>query len=90
MIFILLLRRIKFQKLSKMRHLYKKIKNRYNWGERLLNDPVLVDAKEKSRLEIEKNPIRTDIINHIIHFLNKDNVNYLEKEEQIKVKITIQ
>jgi SAM-dependent methyltransferase len=61
-----------------MRHLYKKIKNRYYWGERLLNDSVLVDAKEKSRLEIEKKPIRTDIINHIIHFLNKDNVNYLE------------
>lgn len=61
-----------------MRHLYKKIKNRYYWGERLLNDTVLVDAKEKSRLEVEKKPIRTDIINHIIHFLNKDDVNYLE------------
>ena len=61
-----------------MRHLYKKIKNRYYWGESLLNDSVLVDAKEKSRLEVEKRPLRTDIINYIVNFLDKENLNYLE------------
>ena len=55
-----------------MRHLYKKIKNRYSWGERLLNDPVLVDAKEKSRLEVEKRPLRTDIINYIANNCGTD------------------
>lgn len=60
-----------------MRSLYEKIKFRYDLGNTLLNDPFYKDGVQKSFLEINKLPLRFEVINYILKFLDKE-TNYLE------------
>jgi len=49
----------------------------YSVGKQLLNGKFYLEGKEKSRLEYEKTPTRTVILNYLISVLNRDIV-YLE------------
>lgn len=60
-----------------MKNLYLKIKNAYDLGNRLLNDSYHIAGAEKSILEIKKTPLRTDVINYVLKYLNKE-TKYLE------------
>lgn len=51
--------------------------NYYSIGKQLLHDKFYLDGKEKSRLEYEKTPNRTEILNYLISVLDRDTV-YLE------------
>lgn len=55
----------------------KKIKHLFNEGKRIVNDPYHIDGKNKSILEIEKTPLRSEVINYLLKSLNKS-TNYLE------------
>jgi hypothetical protein len=61
-----------------MLKLYKKIKHKYNLGNRLLNNPYHIDGYIKSKREIDKVPLRTDIINYLLSKIKKENATYLE------------
>lgn len=54
-----------------------KIKNYYNWGGRFLNDPFHIEVARLNRLELEKKPLRSDIINFLLEHLNRE-TTYLE------------
>lgn len=58
--------------------LYKKIKFKYNLGNLLLNNSYHIDALIKSKTEINKVPLRTDIINYLLSKIKKENTIYLE------------
>lgn len=60
-----------------MKNLYKKVKNTYDLGNRLLNDSYHIKGAEKSVLEIKKTPLRSEVINYILKYLNKE-TKYLE------------
>ncbi len=62
-----------------IKFLLRKVKhvNYYSMGKQLLNDKFYLDGKEKSRLEYEKTPTRTRILNHLNSVLNRDTL-YLE------------
>lgn len=49
----------------------------YKVGKLMLNDSFVRDAQIKSRLELSKKPLRTDIINFILSQFNRD-TSYLE------------
>jgi hypothetical protein len=60
-----------------MKKLYKKIKYSYDLGNRLLNDSYHKEGAEKSILEISKTPLRYEIINYILRYVDKE-TKYLE------------
>lgn len=60
-----------------MKNLYKKIKYRYDLGNRLLNDPYHIEGAKSSIVEINKTPFRFEVINYILKYLDKE-TNYLE------------
>jgi len=55
----------------------KKIKDYYNWGGRFLNDPYHIKVGQIDKEEIAKTPLRSDIINYLINFLDRE-TTYLE------------
>ena len=55
----------------------KKIKDYYNWGGRFLNDPYHREKKKLNKIEFDKQPLRSDVINFLLKSLNRD-TNYLE------------
>lgn len=57
--------------------MYRKIRNYYNWGGRLLNDPFYKEVKKLNETEIQKQPQRYDIINFLLETLQRDTI-YLE------------
>lgn len=57
---------------------YKEIKNRYNIGCRFLNDAYNIESNIKSQEEINKKPLRSEIINFLLDSLGKDGTKYLE------------
>ncbi|HEX7845517.1 MAG TPA: class I SAM-dependent methyltransferase [Chitinophagaceae bacterium] len=58
--------------------LYKKIRIRYEGVKRLLSDNFQLEAIQKSEAEINKTPLRSDIINYLLASLGKKETNYLE------------
>lgn len=62
-------------KLSKK---YKRQKQLSNVGAKVVNEPVYIEAVQKSALEIEKTPYRFDIINFLFQKINKQQSVYLE------------
>lgn len=54
-----------------------KLKNYYNWGGRFLNDPYHIENKKLNKIEFDKQPLRSDIINFLLKHLNRD-TSYLE------------
>ncbi|MEC4050901.1 class I SAM-dependent methyltransferase [Flavobacterium sp. SUN046] len=62
-------------KLSKK---YKRQKQLSNVGAKVVNEPVYIEAVQKSALEIEKTPYRFDIINFLLQKINKQHSLYLE------------
>jgi hypothetical protein len=56
---------------------FKKLKNYYNWGGRLLTDSYHLKAKELNEKEMAKSPFRYDVINFLISSLNRE-TTYLE------------
>jgi hypothetical protein len=61
-----------------MINLYKKIKFKCNLGNSLLNNSYHIDAQIKSKTEINKVPLRTDVINYLLSKIKKENTIYLE------------
>jgi hypothetical protein len=55
----------------------KKIKTYYRNGEIFLNDPIHLAVNELNSIERKKQPLRSDIINHIAKSLNRK-ITYLE------------
>ena len=55
----------------------KKIKTYYRNGETFLNDPFHLAVSKLNSIERKKQPLRSDIINHIANFLNRK-ITYLE------------
>ncbi len=55
----------------------KKIKTYYRNGETFLNDPFHLAVNKLNSIERKKQPLRSDIINHIANFLNRK-ITYLE------------
>ncbi|NNK75285.1 MAG: class I SAM-dependent methyltransferase [Maribacter sp.] len=49
----------------------------YSIGKRFLNDPVYLNTQKRNRLELSKNPPRTEIINFLLS-LNQEDPHYLE------------
>lgn len=62
-----------------IKFLFRNIRNvqYYSVGKQLLNSSFYLEGKEKSRLEYEKTPNRSTILNYLISVLNRD-VVYLE------------
>lgn len=60
-----------------MKNVYKKVKKTYDLGNRLLNDSYHIEGDEKSVLEIKKTPLRSEVINYVLKYLNKE-TKYLE------------
>lgn len=71
-----------------------KIKNYYNWGGRFLNDPYHIEVAKLNEKEIEKSPLRSDVINFLLEYLNRE-TTYLEigvrnpADNYIKIKSPI-
>lgn len=58
-------------------NLIQKIKQYYNWGGRFLTDRYHIETQRLNEFECDKKPFRYEIINYLIHTLNRD-VTYLE------------
>lgn len=56
----------------------KKIKAYYNWGGRFLTNTYHLSVNEKSVKEIEKKPLRTDILNYLLSKIGNKPTIYLE------------
>ena len=56
----------------------KKIKKTYLFGKQIQNDKYYLEAEEKYKFEFKKTPTRTEILNFIVQFLDKDDLKYLE------------
>lgn len=54
-----------------------KLKDYYNWGGRFLTDPFHIEVAELNKKEVEKTPLRSDIINFLLEKLNRE-TTYLE------------
>src|SRR5882672_59609 len=61
-----------------MKSLYRKIRNKYEWGKRILADKYHAEALLKTELEDRKRPVRTDVINFLIESIGATDTNYLE------------
>jgi hypothetical protein len=57
---------------------YKEIRKFYNAGKRFLNDSFHINVHKKSIEEMNKRPLRTDIINYLLKSLCKSETKYLE------------
>ncbi len=57
--------------------MFKKLFNYYNWGGRFLNDSYHIETEKLNKQEINKTPLRSDIINYLLNSLNRETV-YLE------------
>ncbi len=55
----------------------KKLKNYYNWGGRFLTDEYHIESNKLDVLEINKTPLRSDVINFLLSSLNRP-TTYLE------------
>jgi len=55
----------------------KKIKEFYNWGGRFINDEFIIQGKKLNAYELQKKPLRHDIINFLLSSLKRDTI-YLE------------
>lgn len=56
----------------------KKLINYYNWGGRFLNDPFHLRVKSLNETERNKSLSRTEIINRLLHYTQKEHTVYLE------------
>lgn len=61
-----------------MRYWYKKMVSRYNWGKTMLTDRFVIEANNKTAVEINKETLRSEIINFVLQYLNKPETKYLE------------
>jgi hypothetical protein len=57
---------------------YKEIKNRYNIGCRFLNDTYNLESDIKSQEELNKKPLRSEIINFLLASIGNEGTTYLE------------
>lgn len=57
---------------------YKEIKNRYNIGCRFLYDTYNLESDIKSQEELNKKPLRSEIINFLLASLGNEGTTYLE------------
>ena len=57
---------------------YYKIKERYNLGNRLLLNPINIEAQFKNQKEIAKRPLRHEVINYLLSLFSESITNYLE------------
>ena len=57
---------------------YRDIKTNYDLGKRYQNDLFHIDGYSKSIYEMNKNPLRTEIINFLLASFNKKETTYLE------------
>ena len=57
---------------------YKRQKQLSNVGAKIANDPIHINAAQKTKEEFEKRPFRYDVINFLIQELNKPETIYLE------------
>lgn len=55
-----------------------KIKSYYNWGGRFLTNQYHIDAGNISAKELEKRPLRSDVINYLLSLSGNRQTNYLE------------
>lgn len=55
----------------------KKLKNYYNWGGRFLTDEYHIESNKLDVLEINKTPLRSEVINFLLSSLNRP-TTYLE------------
>lgn len=60
-----------------MKFSYSKVKLWYNWGGRYLTNAFILDTQQKNEAEVAKTPTRTDILNYLLHSLNRP-TTYLE------------
>lgn len=57
---------------------YRDLKKTFDLGKRVLNDPFHIEGNSKSLEEMNKNPLRSDIINFLLSSLNRIDTTYLE------------
>ena len=55
-----------------------KIKTYYDWGGRFLTSHYHIKANKISELELQKKPIRTDVINYLLSLTTDKETRYLE------------